>query len=155
MQKDNILFIFTDQWRADCVGFHGNKIVKTPNLDNLAQYSVDFTNSYTVCPLCTPARGSIMTGLYPHQSGVIDNCDVGGSRQEYLPNSAFTWLDAMKDTGRRVGYFGKWHLGLDWQSTDKGVEFDICRIESDRVKHETRIPQPPVTERVKEVRKKI
>ena len=72
MQKDNILFIFTDQWRADCVGFHGNKIVKTPNLDNLAQYSVDFTNSYTVCPLCTPARGSIMTGLYPHQSGVID-----------------------------------------------------------------------------------
>jgi arylsulfatase A-like enzyme len=76
MQKDNILFIFTDQWRADCVGFHGNKIVKTPNLDNLAQYSVDFTNSYTVCPLCTPARGSIMTGLYPHQSGVIDNCDV-------------------------------------------------------------------------------
>lgn len=147
MQKDNILFIFTDQWRADCVGFHGNKIVKTPNLDNLAQYSVDFTNSYTVCPLCTPARGSIMTGLYPHQSGVIDNCDVGGSRQEYLPNSAFTWLDAMKDTGRRVGYFGKWHLGLDWQSTDKGVEFDICRIESDRVKHETRIPQPPVTER--------
>ena len=39
MQKDNILFIFTDQWRADCVGFHGNKIVKTPNLDNLAPVS--------------------------------------------------------------------------------------------------------------------
>lgn len=86
-------------------------------------------------------------GLYPHQSGVIDNCDVGGSRQEYLPNSAFTWLGCNEGYWEKSWYFGKWHLGLDWQSTDKGVEFDICRIESDRVKHETRIPQPPVTER--------
>ena len=53
-----------------------------------------------------------MTGLYPHQSGIIDNCDVGGSRQEYLPNSAYTWLDAMVGSGRKTGYFGKWHLGL-------------------------------------------
>lgn len=144
---ENILFIFTDQWRADCLGYRGHQIVKTPNLDKLAKKSIDFTNSFTVCPLCTPARGSMMTGLYPHQSGVIDNCDVGGSSQEYLPNSAITWLDAMRDSGRTTGYFGKWHLGLDWQSTDKGVDFDICRIESNREKHETRTPEAPATER--------
>ena len=88
-----------------------------------------------------------MTGLYPHQSGIIDNCDVGASTQEYLPKSSITWLDRRQESGRKTGYFGKWHLGLDWQSKETGVEFDICRIESDRHKHETRIPEATVTER--------
>ena len=88
-----------------------------------------------------------MTGLYPHQSGIIDNCDVGASTQEYLPKSSITWLDRRQESGRKTGYFGKWHLGLDWQSKETGVEFDICRIESDRLKHETRIPEATVTER--------
>lgn len=144
---DNILFIFTDQWQGGATGFNGHPIVKTPNLDRLAAISTNYQNSFTVCPLCTPARGAIMTGLYPHQSGVIDNCDVGASKQEYLPNSAYTWLDAMQQSGRKTGYFGKWHLGLDWQTGDKNVDFDICRIESDRVKHETRTPMAVVTER--------
>ena len=87
-----------------------------------------------------------MTGLYPHQSGIIDNCDVGASTQEYLPKSSITWLDRRQESGRKTGYFGKWHLGLDWQSKETGVEFDICRIESDRLKHETRIPEATVTE---------
>ena len=88
-----------------------------------------------------------MTGLYPHQSGIIDNCDVGASTQEYLPKSSITWLDRRQESGRKTGYFGKWHLGLDWQSKETGVEFDICRIEGDRLKHETRIPEATVTER--------
>ena len=88
-----------------------------------------------------------MTGLYPHQSSIIDNCDVGASTQEYLPKSSITWLDRRQESGRKTGYFGKWHLGLDWQSKETGVEFDICRIESDRLKHETRIPEATVTER--------
>ena len=88
-----------------------------------------------------------MTGLYPHQSGIIDNCDAGASTQEYLPKSSITWLDRRQESGRKTGYFGKWHLGLDWQSKETGVEFDICRIESDRLKHETRIPEATVTER--------
>ncbi len=144
---DNILFIFTDQWRADCFGYRGHKFVKTPNLDRLAEKSVDYINSFTVCPLCTPARGSIFTGLYPHQSGIIDNCDVGASTQEYLPHSAYTWLDAAKNKGYAVGHFGKWHLGLDWQSEDKGVDFDICRTESVRETHEKRIADAAVTDR--------
>ena len=61
--KENVLFIFTDQWKADCLGFRGHEIVKTPNLDRLSQISTFYKNSYSVCPLCTPARGSIMTGL--------------------------------------------------------------------------------------------
>lgn len=48
-----------------------------------------------------------MTGLYPHQSGIIDNCDVGASTQEYLPKSSITWLDRRQESGRKTGYFGK------------------------------------------------
>ncbi len=144
---DNILFVFTDQWRADCMGYRGHKFVKTPNLDKLAKKSIDFQNSYSICPLCTPARGALFTGLYPHQSGVIDNCDVGASTQEYLPNSAYTWLDAAVEKGYKTGHFGKWHLGLDWQTYDKNVDFDMCRIEGDRETHEKRIADAAVTER--------
>ena len=64
-----------------------------------------------------------------------------------MPKSSITWLDRRQESGRKTGYFGKWHLGLDWQSKETGVEFDICRIESDRLKHETRIPEATVTER--------
>ncbi|MFI3207179.1 MAG: sulfatase-like hydrolase/transferase [Clostridia bacterium] len=144
---ENVLFIFTDQWRADCLGYHNHPMVKTPNLDKLAQNSVDFTNSYSICPLCTPARGSMFTGLYPHQSGVIDNVDVGATSQEYLPACAYTWLDAMAESGRTTGYFGKWHLGHDWEDANTTVDFDICRSEGNRKEHKTRTPNPAVTER--------
>lgn len=144
---DNILFIFTDQWQFKALGHHGHSVVKTPNLDELAKKSVDFTNSYTVCPLCTPARGSIFTGLYPHQSGVIDNCDVGATSQGYLPKESYTWLDAMVESGRKVGYFGKWHLGHDWYPARPEIEFDIMRVEGDQENHKTRVPQAKVTER--------
>lgn len=144
---DNILFIFTDQWQAKALGYHGHPVVKTPNLDKLASISADFTNSYTVCPLCTPARGSMFTALYPHQSGVIDNCDVGATSQEYLPESSYTWLDAMADSGRKVGYFGKWHLGHDWYPTRKDIEFELMRVEGDVANHKNRNPQAKVTER--------
>ncbi|MFI3254899.1 MAG: sulfatase-like hydrolase/transferase [Eubacteriales bacterium] len=146
-QQDNILFIFTDQWQSQATGFHGHSIVKTPNLDELAKISVDFSNSFTVCPLCTPARGSIFTGLYPHQSGIIDNCDVGATSQEYLPESSYTWLDAMADSGRKVGHFGKWHLGHDWYPSRKDIEFELLRVEGDPVAHKTRVPSAKVTER--------
>ncbi len=48
MLMENILFILTDQWRADCTGYRNHPIVKTPNLDKLAKKSVDFENSFTV-----------------------------------------------------------------------------------------------------------
>ncbi len=142
---DNVLFIFTDQWQAQAMGYRNHPIVQTPNLDALAEKSLDFTNSYTVCPLCTPARGALFTGLYPHQSGIIDNCDVGATSQDYLPNESYTWLDAMAESGRKVGYFGKWHLGHDWYPSRTEMEFDIMRKEGDVDTHYTRIPEAKVT----------
>ena len=57
----NMLVLFVDQQRFDCLGCYGNETVKTPNLDRLARHSIRFTNAYTPAPVCTPARTSFQT----------------------------------------------------------------------------------------------
>ena len=72
-KKPNVLFIFTDEQRQDTLRIYGNRKIKTPNLDKLAQESVVFTQAYVTQPVCTPSRASILTGLYPHTNGCVEN----------------------------------------------------------------------------------
>jgi arylsulfatase A-like enzyme len=62
-----------DEFRADALGFMGNNVVRTPNLDAFARDCAVFTNAYTTCPMCAPARTSLATGRYPLSHGVLDN----------------------------------------------------------------------------------
>ena len=64
----NILLITTDQQRFDAVGYM-NQNIKTPNIDRLAENGVAFTNAYTSCAVCTPARVTILTGHYASKHG--------------------------------------------------------------------------------------
>ncbi len=107
---ENTLFILTDQWPAWAFGHRGADI-PTPNIDRLAQRSTQFSNAFTTCPLCTPARGTLLTARWPHQNGVYDNQSVGYSLQETLPLTQPTWIDAAVAQDFHVGYYGKWHLG--------------------------------------------
>lgn len=109
-KRKNVLFLLVDQWPADSFGFLGSPC-STPNIDKLAARGTVFSNAFTTCPLCTPARGALLTGRWPHQTGVYDNCGVGYSDQPDLDTSTPTWLDHALADGYRVGYFGKWHLG--------------------------------------------
>ncbi len=68
-EKPNILFLMSDEHRADCVGYAGNKVVKTPNLDGLADSGVVFGNAYTPAPACVPARQCMMSGQLPKTCG--------------------------------------------------------------------------------------
>ena len=61
----NILLIFCDQLRADAIGYVGNAIVKTPNIDGLARRGVTYAQCVVTQPTCTPSRASILTGMYP------------------------------------------------------------------------------------------
>jgi len=108
----NVLFLLVDQWPADSFGFLGSPC-STPNIDKLAARGTVFSNAFTTCPLCTPARAALLTGRWPHQTGVYDNCGVGYSNQPDLATSTLTWLDHSLTAGYRVGYFGKWHLGTE------------------------------------------
>ncbi|MBB6429150.1 sulfatase-like hydrolase/transferase [Algisphaera agarilytica] len=119
-QPLNVLFLLVDQWPADSFGFRGSSCA-TPNLDQLKSRSTDFVNAFTTCPLCTPARGALLTGRWPHETGVYDNCGVGYSNQPRMRNETATWLDHAKEVGYRVGYFGKWHLGTDGLK-DRGLD---------------------------------
>ena len=73
-KRKNVLLILSDQQRLDTVSAYGmNNICKTPHIDQLAAEGMKFTNAYTSSAICAPSRASVMTGLYAHKHGVIDN----------------------------------------------------------------------------------
>ena len=69
----NILLIMADQLMPFLMGAYGHPVVKTPNLDSLVEQGVRFDAAYTACPLCAPARASLMTGTYISHNKVWDN----------------------------------------------------------------------------------
>ena len=99
----NILFIFTDQQRADTMACYGNELIDTPNLNALADRSFVFEHAYVSAPICTPSRSTIMTGTWPHANGCTKN-------NAPLDPSVPTIADLLPDD-YRTAYFGKWHLG--------------------------------------------
>jgi arylsulfatase A-like enzyme len=70
-KKPNVVFIISDQHKLEAIGAYGNKLSKTPNIDNLAKTGVMFSNCYTPASVCAPARASIITGMYPYANGAI------------------------------------------------------------------------------------
>jgi arylsulfatase A-like enzyme len=107
----NVLFILTDQHRRDCVGAYGNPEIHTPNIDRIAREGVRFDRAYAAQPVCSPNRAAILTGLYPHTSGVWENCKGGWEDRVSLPKSVPTMAEMLRPAGYDCGYFGKWHLG--------------------------------------------
>jgi arylsulfatase A-like enzyme len=98
----NVIWIFGDQHRAQALGCNGDPNVFTPNVDRLSSEGLNFGNALSGFPLCCPARGSLLTGTYPH------NC-VPGHEQQMPPDSQ-TIAHAFKAEGYHTAYFGKWHL---------------------------------------------
>lgn len=101
--KPNLVFVFADQWRAQDIGFEGNKQVITPNIDKLADEAVVFKNAISNCPVSSPARASLMTGQYPLTHGVFYN-------DKQLNTNSTCIAEAYKNNGYKTGYIGKWHI---------------------------------------------
>ena len=102
IQKTNILFLMTDQHRADCLGCNGNPIIKTPNLDSLASNGAVFSAAYTSTPSCTPARTGILTGLSPWNHGMLGGYQIAPRYPYELPR-------AMAEAGYYTFAIGKLH----------------------------------------------
>jgi len=105
-RKPNVIYIMTDQQRKDTLGCYANPKALTPALDKLAAEGTLFTSCYTTQPVCSPCRSSMITGLFPNATGVVEN---------YIPlrPHLFSWPRAMGEKGYEVCYIGKWHLGDD------------------------------------------
>jgi len=101
--KPNLLLLMADQLRADALGCTGGW-VQTPNLDGLARDGVLFSNCVTTAPVCLPARLSLATGLYPHNTGIWSNMLFD------LPPHTPTWMQVVRAAGYRTSVFGKTHL---------------------------------------------
>ena len=112
-QKPNIILILTDQHRLSAVGCYGNTPCKTPYFDKLAENGLRFETAYTVCPVCSPSRATIMTGLYPHSHGICSNVHNLGSSIHELTDREELLSRRLEKAGYLCGYTGKWHLGTD------------------------------------------
>jgi arylsulfatase A-like enzyme len=104
MNRKNVLFICTDHWPAALLGCHGNETIMTPTLDSLARDGIDFQQCYSTCPVCIPARRSLMTGVFPKTHG-----DRVYSDTMEMPNLP-TLAQSFKAAGYQTMGVGKLHV---------------------------------------------
>ncbi|OED34124.1 sulfatase [Chromatiales bacterium (ex Bugula neritina AB1)] len=102
-RKPNILFIITDQQRADWLGCYGHPVLKTPNIDSLAATGTRFDEFHVASPVCMPNRASLMTGRYPSVHGLRYNGCL-------LPKNSVTFVDVLAEAGYHTAGIGKSHL---------------------------------------------
>ena len=117
--KPNIVYILADDLGCmDISAFNPKTFYETPNIDGLAKRGMKFTQGYAACCVCSPTRGSIMTGKYPPRFG-ITNFIPGGKKgkllpapnADHLPLAEVTIAESLRDAGYTTFFAGKWHLG--------------------------------------------
>ncbi|MFX0098427.1 MAG: sulfatase, partial [Candidatus Hodarchaeota archaeon] len=102
MTRENVIWVFGDQHRAQALSCNGNEKLSTPNLDEMSMRGFNFYNAVAGYPLCCPFRGTLLTSKYPHE------CVPG--HQYRLPVDMKTIAHVFNDAGYKTAYFGKWHL---------------------------------------------
>ncbi len=116
--KPNVIFLMADDLGFGDVGFNGNKHIKTPNLDKMASQGTVLDRFYAAAPLCSPTRGSCLTGRHPFRFGVL------AAHTEGLRPGEITLPEIFKDNDYATGFFGKWHVGwlrpeAEWDTRGK------------------------------------
>jgi choline-sulfatase len=102
MRSPNILFLLTDQQRADTIAACGNPQIKTPVLDRLVREGTTFERAYTPSPVCVSARFGLITGMAPHRSGIVDNMP--------FPKEARSIMQVLTECGYQTHGTGKMHF---------------------------------------------
>ena len=101
----NILLLMCDDLGYGDTGFNGNDIIQTPSLDKLRSEGAHLTRFFAGAPVCSPTRGTCLTGRHQYRYGITTANDGK------LPTQEVTLSKICKESGYRTGHFGKWHLG--------------------------------------------
>lgn len=132
--KPNLLFIFTDEHPAKGWA-RGISLLKTPNMERLAQGGVTITNCISNNPICVPYRATLFTGLHGHQNGFVNN-----HADFPLGKDWDSWPKVLKSAGYTMGYIGKWHLypGCEdpvWKTNKNGEIAEPASITPPEFRH--------------------
>ena len=120
MQPANLLFIMSDEHNKRVLGCYGHSLIKTPYLDRLAARGTRFSNAYTNCPICVPARASFATGQYVHKIRYWDNAIAYDGRMG-------SWGHRLMAQGHRVTSIGKLHY-VDSDAKRNGFDEEILPL---------------------------
>jgi choline-sulfatase len=123
-KKPNILFVMTDQQRADTIAALGNPLIYTPNFDRLVARGISFTNAYSTCPVCVPARYTIRTGCEPPTTTIYENAvqrPVPGQADTMEGRCGAYLARTMAHLGYRTFGIGKFHTH-PW---DEDLGYDV------------------------------
>ena len=110
-KRPNIIFILADDLGYGDVGFNGQKLISTPNIDRLAAEGVQFTQFYAGTSVCAPSRSSLMSGKHTGHTYIRGNKSVDPEGQEPIADSVVTIAEILKKAGYTTAAFGKWGLG--------------------------------------------
>ena len=104
-ESPNIILMMTDDHGWGDVGFNGNTDIITPNLDRVCQQGARLHYFFAAAPVCSPTRGSVLTGRHYYRYG------IWGANDGRLPRQEYSIAQGLKDVGYTTGHFGKWHVG--------------------------------------------
>ena len=132
----NIILCMADDLGWADAGYNGHPELVTPHLDAMSAEGIRFNRFYAAAPVCSPTRGSCLTGRHPFRYGIF------GANVGHLPREEVTLAEVLKSMGYKTGHFGKWHLGTLTETVldsnrggDRGKEhysppwengFDVC-----------------------------
>jgi arylsulfatase A-like enzyme len=139
VHKPNVIFILLDDFGYTDLGCYGSSYYETPNIDRLASEGIRFTDAYATCPVSSPTRASLMTGLYPVNTGITDWIPGRQAVRPGLPEDRYlseqfnlkldleetTIAETLKSFGYSTMISGKWHLGADSIFWPENQGFDV------------------------------
>ncbi|MDF1850774.1 MAG: sulfatase [Verrucomicrobiales bacterium] len=153
--KPKIVLVLVDDLGWADLGCQGSDFYETPHIDSLAKEGVRFTDGYAACAVCSPSRAAVMTGRYPHRTGITNwirsraqGAKVPKDRKNpcwkpkeqwqgkgklicppnglWLESTEVTLAEVLKPEGYVSCYIGKWHLGTDdWYPTEQGFDYNV------------------------------